>query len=168
MAKGIGNGIPLAAVATRPEIAEVLKRKITFNTYGGNPISSIIGKEVLKIIDDEKLQENCLKLGKELKERMNNLKKKYPIIGDVRGEGLMLGMELVKSRQTKEPNPIATNNIFERCKDHGLLIGKGGYFGNVFRIKPPMCINKNDVNFAMEVLDFAFEEESKGLITYFK
>ena len=80
----------------------------------------------------------------------------------------MIGLEIVKNRDTKEPNTVATNNIFERCKDLGLLLGKGGMFGNVFRIKPPMCINKNDVDYAIDVIDFAFEEESKGSLTFFK
>ena len=168
MAKGIGNGIPLAAVATKPEIAETMKRKLSFYTFGGNPISTVIGKEVLKIIQEEKLQENCLQMGGLIKTRLSLLKNKYNIIGDVRGEGLMIGLELVKNRETKEPNLIATNNIFERCKDLGLLMGKGGMFGNVFRIKPPMCINKNDVEYAIDVLDFALEEESKGSLSFFK
>lgn len=168
MAKGIGNGIPLAAVATKPEIAETMKRKLSINTFAGNPISSIIGREVLKIIEEEKLQDNCMQMGALLKARLNNLKTKYNIIGDVRGEGLMIGLEIVKNRDTKEPNTVATNNIFERCKDLGLLLGKGGMFGNVFRIKPPMCINKNDVDYAIDVIDFAFEEESKGSLTFFK
>ena len=167
MAKGIGNGAPLAAVATTQAIAETLKRKITFNTYGGNPVSCAIGRETLKIIEDEKLQENSLVLGKYFKEKLHGLQKKHEIIGDVRGEGLMIGVELIKNRKTKEPNNIATNNIFERTKDMGLLIGKGGLNGNVFRIKPPMCINKNDVDFCIDVLDLAFDEEKNGKLKWF-
>jgi len=168
LSKGIGNGIPIAAVATKPEIAETMKRKLSFNTYAGNPLSTIVAKEVLKIIDEEKLQDNCLNMGNLLKQRLNNLKSKYNVVGDIRGEGLMIGIDLVTSKETKDPNPVATKNIFERCKELGLLLGKDGLYGNILRLKPPMCINKNDVDFACDVLDFVLEEESKGSLTFFK
>ena len=156
MAKGMGNGIPLAAVATTKEIAASLSKRIHFNTYGGNPISSAIGREVLKVIDRENLQKNCLERGKQFLDGMNKLKEKYSIIGDVRGKGLMLGMELVKDQNTKEPATAETLQIMEHCREAGVLIGKGGFYGNVFRIKPPMCITSADVDFALDVLDNSF------------
>lgn len=159
LAKGIGNGVPLAAVVTRPEIAEAFTKKIHFNTYGGNPVSSAVGRAVLRVIDEENLQENCLKTGEALKKGLVELQHKYPnVIGDVRGKGLMLGVELVKDPESKTPNPELTNEVFEECKNNGVLIGKGGLFGNVFRIKPPMCFNERNVDTLVNVLDDAFKK----------
>lgn len=88
-------------------------------------------------------------------EGFKKLKEKHDIIGDVRGHGLMLGVEFVKDRKTKEPATPQFLEIFEDCKNHGLLLGKGGLYGNVMRVKPPMCISSEDVDFALEVLDQA-------------
>ena len=158
MAKGIGNGAPLAAVATRPEIARTLADRIHFNTFGGNPVSAAMGKAVLEVIDRENIQQNCVDVGGYLMEGYNKLMSKHDIIGHVRGKGLMTGVELVKDRKTKEPASAEAVQVFERVKDLGLLIGKGGLFGNVLRIKPPMCINKADVDYMIEVLDIALSE----------
>ncbi len=158
MAKGIGNGAPLAAVVTTPEIAGTLASRIHFNTYGGNPVSCAMGRAVLEVIEKEGLQKHSLELGGYFIEGLNKLAGKYDVIGDVRGKGLMLGVELVKDRQTKEPATAECAQVFERAKEMQLLIGKGGLFGNVLRIKPPMCIQKADVDFALEVLDIAFSE----------
>lgn len=153
MAKGIGNGLPLAAVVTTPEIASTLKRKLHFNTFGGNPVSSAAGRAVLKVIEEDKLQENSHAVGTYLLEKLSALKRKHDIIGDVRGKGLMVGVELVKDRTTKNPAVEETAHIFEKAKDMGVLLGKGGLFGNVFRIKPPMCISKQDVDYLIHVMD---------------
>lgn len=158
MAKGIGNGAPLAAVVTTPEIAKVLAQRIHFNTFGGNPVSCAMGKAVLEVIEKEHLQQNCLEMGKLLMDGYHRLMKKHDIIGDVRGLGLMTGIELVRDRTTKEPAGTEAFFVFERAKELGLLIGKGGLGGNVLRIKPPMCINKADVDFILQVLDRALEE----------
>lgn len=155
MAKGIGNGCPLAAVVTTPEIAACLTERIHFNTFGGNPVSMAQGRAVLRVIDQEGLQANSLHVGAHLKSGFHRLAEKHPIIGDVRGLGLMLGVELVKDRATKEPARDACAEVFERCKDLGLLIGKGGLWGNTLRIKPPMCITTGDADFLLEVLDEA-------------
>lgn len=90
--------------------------------------------------------------------RLRALQAKHSIIGDVRGQGLMVGVELVKDRTTKEPATTETSMIFERCKDMGVLIGKGGLGGNTFRIKPPMCITKADVDYLVDVMDLAMQE----------
>eukprot|EP01092_Planopodium_desertum_P009248 TRINITY_DN3979_c0_g1_i5.p1 TRINITY_DN3979_c0_g1~~TRINITY_DN3979_c0_g1_i5.p1 ORF type:complete len:226 (-),score=35.15 TRINITY_DN3979_c0_g1_i5:62-739(-) len=158
MAKGIGNGTPLGAIATTAEVAKSLTKRIHFNTYGGNPVSCAIGRAVLKVIDEEKIQENALVVGKYLKDGLTKLQSKYDIIGDVRGKGLMLGVELVKDRKTKAPATEETGKVFEACKDMGVLIGKGGLYGNVFRIKPPMCITKADVDVTLQALDKAFQK----------
>lgn len=158
LAKGIGNGAPLAAVVTTPDIARPLSNRIHFNTFGGNPVSCAIGKAVLEVIDREKLQKNCLEMGYHLMDGLERLMSRYDVIGDVRGIGLMTGVELVKDLKTKEPAKDECARVFERAKEMGLLIGKGGFYGNVLRIKPPMCISRGDVDFIIEVLDIAFKE----------
>jgi alanine-glyoxylate transaminase/(R)-3-amino-2-methylpropionate-pyruvate transaminase len=155
MAKGIGNGAPLAAVVTTPEIAEVLTQRIHFNTFGGNPVSCAIGKAVLEVIDQENIQKNCLESGGYLMEGLERLQLRHEIIGDVRGKGLMIGVELVADRKTKAPARDECARVLEHAKDLGLLIGRGGFHGNVLRIKPPMCITRADVDFMLEVLDIA-------------
>lgn len=156
MAKGIGNGLPLAAVVTTPKIAETLSKRIHFNTFGGNPLSCAAGKAVLEVIDRERLQQNCLEVGGYLKTQLKDLMSRHQVIGEVRGEGLMLGVELVKNRSTKAPASEECIRVLEHAKESGLLIGKGGFHGNVIRIKPPMCIRKEDADFLAAVLDDAF------------
>ena len=158
MAKSIGNGAPLAAVVTTPAIAQTLTQRIHFNTFGGNPVSCAIGKAVLETIDREGLQGKCLELGTHLLAGMRRLMEKHKVIGDVRGTGLMVAMEFVKDRVTKEPAKEACAQFFERCKDLGALVGKGGLNGNIIRITPPMCITKADLDFLLEVMDAALSE----------
>ena len=158
MAKSIGNGAPLAAVATTPAIAATLKDRIHFNTFGGNPVSCAIGKAVLEVIDRENIQQNCLETGGYLIEGLKKLMAKHDVIGDVRGSGFLTGAEFVKDRTTKEPASAECAQVFERAKDLGLLVGKGGLYGNVLRIKPPMIITRADVDFMIEVLDMAIGE----------
>jgi alanine-glyoxylate transaminase/(R)-3-amino-2-methylpropionate-pyruvate transaminase len=158
MAKGIGNGIPLAAVVTTPTIAKVLADRIHFNTFGGNPVACAQGRAVLEVIDSEGLQKNALNLGSHLMNGLCRLAEKHDLIGDVRGKGLMIGVELVKDRTSKEPAREECANVLESAKQLGLLIGKGGLFGNVLRIKPPMCLNRDDADFLLGVLDCAFAE----------
>ena len=155
MAKGIGNGAPLAAVTTRRDIAEQLAQRIHFNTFGGNPVSMAAGLAVLEVIDEEKLQENSRVVGGRLKAGLTELQTRHRLIGDVRGMGLMLGVELVRDRTSKEPANEETLAIMERTRELGVLIGKGGLFGNVLRIKPPLCITAADADFALEVLEVA-------------
>jgi alanine-glyoxylate transaminase/(R)-3-amino-2-methylpropionate-pyruvate transaminase len=161
MAKGIGNGCPLAAVVTTPQIASVLSKRIHFNTFGGNPVVSAIGKAVLEVIERENLQENSLQLGRHILAGLEKLKDKHALIGDVRGKGLMLGIELVKNRSTKEPAKSECAQILELCREMGLLLGKGGLHGSVIRFAPPMCINRDDADFMLEVFDEAFSELGK-------
>jgi alanine-glyoxylate transaminase/(R)-3-amino-2-methylpropionate-pyruvate transaminase len=153
MAKGIGNGAPLGACVTRPEIADVIKSRLHFNTFGGNPVSVTQGLATLEIIDEEGIQQNALTVGTHLKNRLLALQERHPLIGEVRGMGLMLGVELVRNRETKEPAGPETIDVLELCKERGLLIGKGGLFGNTLRIKPPMCLAKNDADFLADCLD---------------
>ena len=156
MAKGIGNGVPLAAVTTRMEIAETLRQRLHFNTFGGNPVCMAAGLAVLDVIDEDGLQENSRVVGGRLKAGLKKLAASHRIVGDVRGMGLMLGVELVTDRATKEPAKQAAVDIMEATREMGVLMGKGGLDGNVLRIKPPMCISSSDADFALDVLDRAF------------
>jgi len=153
MAKGIGNGVPLGGVITTRPIAESMRGKVHFNTYGGNPVSMLQGIKVLETIEKHKYAENAYVMGNQLIEGLNALKRKHEIIGEVRGKGLMLGVEMVRSRQTKEPANTETLEIMERARQRGLLLGKGAMAGNVIRIKPPLCINAGDVEFILKTLD---------------
>ncbi|PZR75899.1 MAG: aspartate aminotransferase family protein [Chthoniobacterales bacterium] len=158
MAKGIGNGAPLGAVVTTPEIAKSLAQRTHFNTFGGNPVVSAQGMAVLEVIDRQKLQQNSLEIGNNLLAGLDRLKEKHNVIGDVRGKGLMLGIELVKDRATKQPGKEEAAQILEACKEMGLLLGKGGLHGQTIRFSPPMCVTKADADFLLDVLDHAFSE----------
>lgn len=158
MAKGIGNGAPLGAVVTTPEIAAALAQRIHFNTFGGNPVVSAQGMAVLEVIEREHLQANALEVGNLLLGGLNRLREKHNVIGDVRGKGLMLGIELVKDRITKEPAKVECAQILETCKEMGLLLGKGGLHGQTIRFSPPMCVTEADADFLLEVLDQAFAD----------
>jgi alanine-glyoxylate transaminase/(R)-3-amino-2-methylpropionate-pyruvate transaminase len=158
MAKGIGNGVPLAAVTTRAEIAQALTNRIHFNTFGGNPVCMAAGSAVLDVIDEDGLQENSRVVGARLKSGLKKLMNDHALVGDVRGMGLMLAMELVRDRSTKEPAKGETLEILEQAREMGVLFGKGGIDGNVLRIKPPMCITAEDADYAVDVLDRALAE----------
>ncbi len=161
MAKGIGNGCPLAAVVTRPEIAKTLTSRIHFNTFGGNPVSMAQGLTTLDVMLDENIQGQAKAKGARLFAGLRDLQKKHPLIGDIRGKGLMCGVELVTDRTTKAHATAQCAAIFERCKDLGLIIGKGGLNGNVLRIKPPMCLSDADIDFMLGVLDISLGEAAK-------
>ncbi|KAK4396052.1 Alanine--glyoxylate aminotransferase 23, mitochondrial [Sesamum angolense] len=158
MAKGIGNGIPLGAVVTTPKIAEVLTQRSYFNTFGGNPVCTAAGLAVLRVIERENLQENAHVVGSYLKERLNDLKEKHEIIGDIRGRGLMLGVELVTDRQLKTPAKVEILQVMDQMKDMGVLVGKGGFYGNVFRITPPLCFSREDADFLVDAMDYAISK----------
>lgn len=161
MAKGIGNGCPLAAVVTRPEIAKALTSRIHFNTFGGNPVSMAQGLATLEVLLDEDYPAQARVKGARLFAGLRELQSRHPLIGDVRGKGLMCGVELVTDRTTKAHATAQCAQVFERCKDLGLLIGKGGLFGNVLRIKPPMCLTEADIDFLLSVLDVALSEAER-------
>jgi len=161
MAKGIGNGIPLAAVTTRSEITQKLAERLHFNTFGGNPVSMAQGMAVMDVIEEEGLQQNAKVVGNHIIEGLKKLQKKFPVIGDVRGKGLMLGVEFVTDPSSKEPATTMTADIVEESKNMGVLFGKGGLYGNVIRLKPPMCITKEDADFMLHVLGEAINKVSK-------
>lgn len=153
MAKGMGNGFPMGAVVTTTEIADVLSQSLHFNTFGGNPMACAVGSAVLDVIEEEKLMENCRDVGGFFLQELACLRDEFEIVGDVRGKGLMIGLEFVESKKTRKPlNLERVNKIWEMTKDMGVLFGKGGLNGNVLRIKPPMCITREDVIFSVCIL----------------
>jgi 4-aminobutyrate aminotransferase len=154
-AKGLGNGVPIGLTATRPEIAASFKG-MHISTFGGNPVTSVAAKATIDIIEEDRLMDNADTVGRYYRDGLEGLKEKYELIGDVRGMGLMQAVELVKDRNTKEPAPEATNQFMEHCRKGGLLVGKGGLFGNVIRTSPPLNISKTDVDEAIRIMDQAF------------
>jgi alanine-glyoxylate transaminase/(R)-3-amino-2-methylpropionate-pyruvate transaminase len=135
-----------------------MKNRVHFNTFGGNPISMTQGLATLEIIDEENIQQNALEVGQHLKSGLEDLQEKHEIIGEVRGLGLMLGVELVRDRASKEPANTEAADVMERMKERGVLIGKGGLYGNTLRIKPPMCITKDDADYMVAMLDEVLSE----------
>jgi len=153
-AKGLANGAPVGATFTRPEIAASF-RGLQISTFGGNPVTCVAAKATLDLIEEDNLLENSYVVGNYFREGLEGLKEKHSVIGDVRGMGLMQGIELVKDRVTKEPAPQETGQLMEEARRAGLLIGKGGLWGNVIRMSPPMNISKSDVDEAIRLLDRA-------------
>lgn len=148
MAKGIGNGFPLAAVVTTPQIANTLTEALHFNTYGGDPLACAVGSTVLDVLEEDGCQKNSAILGTFMLKELALLRDEFEIVGDVRGKGLMVGMEMVTDKETKKPlDAERMSKIWDGLKDMGVLIGKGGLHGSVFRIKPPMCITEQDVKY---------------------
>ncbi|MBI3272352.1 MAG: aspartate aminotransferase family protein [Planctomycetes bacterium] len=156
MAKGIANGAPMGVTIARPEVADSLKG-LTIATFGGNPVSCTAALATIQVMEEEGLARNAKVLGDHLRSRLLELQTKYKSIGDVRGMGLMQALELVKA-PGKEPNAPAVVELFERTKAAGLLIGKGGLYGNVVRISPPLNITKDDVDTACGIFDRCLAE----------
>jgi 4-aminobutyrate aminotransferase-like enzyme len=156
-AKGMGNGTPVGATVTTTELAGRFQG-LTISTFGGNPVTSVAARAVIDLIEEENLLENAHTVGNYFRNRLEALKDKHPLIGDVRGMGLMQALELVRDRQTKEPAPVETTALMERARAHGLLIGKGGLYANVIRLAPPLNISKDDVDEAIALLDASFGE----------
>ncbi|KAK3746895.1 hypothetical protein RRG08_030306 [Elysia crispata] len=162
MAKGMGNGYPMGAVVTTPEIAATMGQALHFNTFGGNPVACAVGSAVLDVIDEEKTQALCADVGTYFIQALDSLRSEFEIIGDIRGKGLMIGVELVKDKVSRDPLPgDEVASIWEDTKEMGVLIGKGGLFGNCLRIKPPMCLTKADVDYSLAVLRRALQNHSQ-------
>ncbi len=157
MAKGIADGFPLSATVARPEIADSLRPGEHLSTFGGNPVSCAAAVANIDVMVDERLAEASARKGQLAIERLRELATRHPLIGDVRGLGLMIGVELVTDRATKEPAKEAAQ-VRRLCREAGVLVGVGGQSGNVIRIQPPLVIDDADLDRAIDVLDEAFAE----------
>ena len=156
-AKGMANGVPIGATLATPEVADAYKG-MTISTFGGNPVTAVAARATIEVIEEDTLLENADQVGGYVRAKLEELHAKHRLIGDVRGLGLMQGLELVKDRTTKEPAPAETNQFMERCRANGLLIGKGGLYGNVIRLSPPLNISRSDVDEAIRLMDRSLSE----------
>ena len=151
-AKGLGNGTPIGLTVAKPEVADSV-RGLTISTFGGNPVTTAQAKAVIDFIEEQNLLATCADTGAYLRAGLEELQAKHEIIGDVRGMGLLQALELVKDRASKTAAPAETAIVMEAARENRLLIGKGGMFGNVIRISPPMNIGRADVDQFLEILD---------------
>ena len=151
-AKGLGNGAPVAVTIATPEVADKFPG-LTFSTFGGNPVSMAAALAVIRVIEEKDLRTNAATVGAHLRERLEELKAKHTSVGDVRGLGLMQGLELVKDRETKEAHPQAVSTVLEETKKRGVLVGRGGLYGNVIRTGMPLIASRDDVDELVEALD---------------
>ena len=156
-AKGMANGAPIGWTIATPEVADAFPG-VTFSTFGGNPVSTAAALAVIHEIEDRNLREHVKQIGDYFRGKLEELKEKYTVIGDVRGMGLMQAVELVKDRETKEPAPQAVLQVFESTKRSGVLIGKGGLYGNILRLGPPLIAEKPHIDELIAALDRAFAE----------
>lgn len=156
-AKGMADGVPIGATVTTSEIAGSY-RGMTISTFGGNPVTSVAALATIQVIEEEHLRVNADIVGAHFRSKLDELQQKHPLIGEVRGRGLMQGLELVKDPITKEPAPEATNQLLEHTRENGLLVGKGGLYGNVVRLSPMLNISQGDVDEAIRILDKSFSE----------
>ena len=160
MAKGLANGLPVGATLATPDVAASWNRNLTFSTFGGNPVVMAAADATLGVMERENIPERAERLGQRLRAGLEEMKERYPLIGDVRGKGLMQAMELVEDRETKEPATRKTAALMEATKERGVLIGKAGNYGNVLRFAPPMLISETDLDEALRLIDEALAEVS--------
>ena len=153
--KGIGSGVPASAVAARGEVIGVLGPGEMSSTLGGNPLASAAVSAVVDIMRRERLEENALRMGALMKSRLLEMMEKSPYVGDVRGLGLVMGVELVKDKKTKEPAPDLTRKLIDLAADLGLLIGSVGVFGNVIRVAPPLVITEAEAHESLDIFEEA-------------
>lgn len=164
MAKGIANGFPLSNVITRPDIAEsMVGTGLTISTFGGNPVSAVASLATIEVLEEEAPPLHVQEVGHYLRTELDRMWEKYPLIGEVRGKGLMQGIEMVANRKTREPASDAANLLLEKAREGGLLLGKGGLYSNVIRIAPPLTAKKEDVDAALEMLDDAMDQVHKAI-----
>ena len=161
-AKGLGNGFPIGLTIARPEIADAM-RGMTISTFGGNPVATTAARAVLDFIEEENLLANSAEAGAHLRARLDELKEKHALVGDVRGMGLMQAVELVEDRRSKVPAGPATAQVLEAAREEGILMGKGGLYGNVLRITPPLNIGKADVDEFSRRLDRCLTRVSESI-----
>src|SRR5262245_22574404 len=160
-AKSLGNGVPIGATVARAAVADSWKGS-TIATFGGNPVTMAAAKAVVDAIAQDRLMDNAASVGGHLRARFDGLAEKHATIGEVRGMGLMQGIELVKDRKTKEPAPETASAVMEAAKDRGLIVGKGGMYGNVLRVAPALNVTNEDADQAADLLDQAFGDAGKA------
>ena len=159
LGKPIGNGHPMAAVVTTREIAESFANGMEFfSTFGGNPVSAAVGLAVLDVIEEEGLQERAGRVGRYLDEGFRQLQARHPEIGDVRGAGMFLGVELVRDPATLEPATEETGRLIERLRADGILLSAEGPYHNVLKIKPPLQFVETDADLLLGAVDRALTE----------
>ena len=151
-AKGMANGSPIGATIAKREIADSVPA-LSFSTFGGNPVTMRAALATIEVIERDNLAHNAKVVGDHLREKLSGLQERYDGIGDVRGMGLMQGLELVKDRSTKEPDPVAVNKIIEETRKRGVLVGKGGLYNNVIRMGPPLIATKDNIDELVDALD---------------
>lgn len=156
--KGIGSSVPVSALAARGEVIGVLAAGEMSSTMGGNPVCSAAVTAVVEIMQREKLEENALRIGAVMKARLQQMQERCRYIGDVRGRGLVMGVELVKDRQTKEPAADLTRKLIDLCAQNGLLIGSVGSFGNVVRVAPPLVITEAEAHESLDIFEKALSQ----------
>jgi 4-aminobutyrate aminotransferase-like enzyme len=153
-AKGMGNGVPVGATIATARVADAIQGN-TISTFGGNPVSMAAARAVIEVIESEDLRSNARRVGDHLRDRLLELMTRHPLIGDVRGMGLLQAFELVTDRKTKAPATAETSGLLEKARDEGLILGKGGLHGNVIRISPPLNVTRGDVDDACAAIDRA-------------
>jgi len=158
MAKGLGNGAAIGATLMKTEVSDSMAGKLFFNTFGSDPYQTMQAKLTLEIIREEKMMENAKRMGAYLQDGFRQLMKKHALIGEVRGRGLLMGFELVKDRETKEHAPKETLQLMEKCREKGVLLGKGGLFGNVIRIAPALSISQKQCDEVLRAVDESLTE----------
>jgi 4-aminobutyrate aminotransferase-like enzyme/Ser/Thr protein kinase RdoA (MazF antagonist) len=160
LGKPIGNAFPLAAVVTTPEIAKSFDNGMEFfSTFGGNPVSCAVGLAVLEVLQEEGLQENALRIGTVLINEFRKLQQRHALIGDVRGSGLFLGLDFVKSRETREAAPDQASYLVNRLRDEGILTGTDGPHHNVIKLRPPLIFSEADAEYLCATLDRVLHED---------
>jgi 4-aminobutyrate aminotransferase-like enzyme len=155
MAKGIASGFPLGAFIAREEIADAFEPGDHMSTFGGNPVSCAAGVATIDMLVDEHLPERAARVGASVRARLEAFAAESELVGDIRGSGLMIGVELVRDRVTKEPATTEAAAVKRHCRERGVLIGVGGSLGNVVRIQPPLVIGEEDLDRAIGVIEEA-------------
>ena len=153
LGKGIGSGVSVSAICSTSEIFSCLAKGEMSSTYGGNPVSSAAVTAVLEIFEKENLVENSRKMGEYMKEKLTAMADRCPYLGDVRGMGLVMGLEFVKDKTTKEPAPQLIKQLIDKCAANGLLIGSVGLYGNVLRVAPPLVITKEIADESLAIME---------------
>jgi len=161
-AKGLGNGLPIGVTIARPEVADAVKG-VTISTFGGNPVATTAAKAVIDYIEEQNLPRNTEETGAYLRGKLIDLQDRHPLIGEVRGMGLLLGIELVEDRKTKAPATAATAQLMEAAREHRIMVGRGGIYGNVLRLSPSMNIGRADVDEFVLRLDASLRQVERAL-----